>query len=176
MKREPEHNLVMPGLQVHGWTILSYAPSNRHGAKMVRCRCSCGCEKDVVAYDIRRGASRDCGHTKMAAFANDRHKHGDAPRDAKSQDYKTWLGLKRRYPEQLCAQWAESFTCMMADLPPRPSPAHRIHVIDKDAPILRWNVEWRIKRGSTIPKNVARAARRVAEAEARQTSTAITPT
>ena len=103
----------------------------------------------------------------MAAFSNDRHKHGYAPRDAKSQDYKTWLWLKRRYPEQLCAQWADSFACMMSDLPPRPSPAHRIHVIDKDSPILPHNVEWRLKRSADRTYTINRAARRVAETEAR---------
>ena len=164
------HRFVLAGDRFGDWEVLDVnVPRNKYNRLMALCACRrCGGEpRLVLQYDLLRGVSTGDGCLKHQKLYGTRVVHASAPRDAKSQDYKTWLWLKRRYPEQLCAQWADSFECMMADLPPRPSPNHRIHVIDKDAPIMRLNVEWRIKRSTTIPRNVARAARRVAEAEAR---------
>lgn len=43
------------------WLVLSRAENNTRGETMWNCRCSCGNEKIVQGYSLRKGLSKSCG-------------------------------------------------------------------------------------------------------------------
>lgn len=43
------------------WTPISGPHWNKHRQRYYRCRCACGTEKDVPAYNLTTGASLSCG-------------------------------------------------------------------------------------------------------------------
>lgn len=45
-------------------TILSEVGKDRHGARIVNCRCDCGREKKIPATRVVNGYSRSCGCKK----------------------------------------------------------------------------------------------------------------
>lgn len=49
------------GVVIGKWLILAESSSDEHGRKRFHCRCECGTEKIVDAYNIKQGISRSCG-------------------------------------------------------------------------------------------------------------------
>jgi hypothetical protein len=50
----------LAGVRFGEWYVLSFAGS-RTGRPRWRCRCSCGTERDVLAFQLTGGMSRSCG-------------------------------------------------------------------------------------------------------------------
>lgn len=42
-------------------TVLAEGGSNRHGKRLVLCRCECGTERRMMATKVRHGQTRSCG-------------------------------------------------------------------------------------------------------------------
>lgn len=55
------------GQQFGEWTVLKDI-GNRH----FLCRCSCGTERSIHSYDLRKGKSKSCGHVTKGTSANGR--------------------------------------------------------------------------------------------------------
>lgn len=53
----------LKGKQFNEWTVLEY-----NGKYKWLCRCSCGTEKLVAAYDLKNGNSRNCGHNRKKPY------------------------------------------------------------------------------------------------------------
>jgi len=62
--------------------------------------------------------------------------------------------------ERVAKEWWASFECFVHNGGWSPSSAHRLRVIDRSKPILLSNVTWHLKRRSTTPRTIRRAARR----------------
>lgn len=62
--------LLYPGRRVGELTLLErFAGSNGINARWA-CRCSCGCELDVQAHNLKSGATQSCGHNKGQRIAH----------------------------------------------------------------------------------------------------------
>ena len=61
------------GDQFGEWTILSpsYKENKKH--KYWLCRCSCGTEREVEAYDLTTGRSKSCGHIKQEVYPGEKY-------------------------------------------------------------------------------------------------------
>lgn len=99
-------------------------PYNK-ATKTFHCRCDCGYEKDVRAYDLDRGSITSCGRKECFW-------HGVNSRSAfgmtRSRIYRIWCGMKRRcYDENsapykdyggrgitICDEWRESYLTFAA--------------------------------------------------------------
>ena len=53
----------LKGKQFNDWTALEYV-----GNSSWRCRCTCGKEGIVAAYDLKNGKSRNCGHNRNKPY------------------------------------------------------------------------------------------------------------
>ena len=47
------------------WMIIGEAGRNRWGAQLVRVRCDCGTERNVLRNNLRQGASTSCGCKRL---------------------------------------------------------------------------------------------------------------
>lgn len=62
--------------QVYGaWTVVDV--SGQKTGAMVRCVCNCGTERDVRAYSLEQGKSKDCGCLKSERLRKANTKHGN---------------------------------------------------------------------------------------------------
>lgn len=162
--------LALIGSEFGHWLVISAAPSDHRGKSQLRCRCT-GCndqvERDVRLNDLRTGRSQSCGCRRVSGLLNAVTKHGHSPCGARSITLKSWKGLLHRYGERVVQELRE-LSAFIAAVGERPSKAHHLRVLDTRALIITASeLRWELRRSTTIPKNVARAARRVAEAEAR---------
>jgi 5-methylcytosine-specific restriction endonuclease McrA len=57
--------ILLPGTRFGEWTVLSHAGFRKSRAFFM-CRCSCGTEKVVKAYNLRKGISKNCGCVNLS--------------------------------------------------------------------------------------------------------------
>lgn len=112
------------------------------------CRCDCGTTKIIRASSLRRGQT-SCGcRAKENALA-----HGHARRESASRTYRSWAGLKRRWPEAVCESWAakHGFAPFLAEMGPRPQNG-KLRRVDRSQPWSAENSRWeRHTSGNTLP-------------------------
>ena len=167
-QRQPQRFAVEINALIGDWRVLKYGEANAHGAARMLCRCErCGTERLVVKNDLASGRSRGDGCYRRQLMLQSRTKTGDQPRGARSITAKSLRNLRRRYGDRVVPELRE-LSAFIAAVGERPSKAHHLRVLDTHTPtITASELRWELRRSTTIPKNVARAARRVAEAEAR---------
>jgi hypothetical protein len=133
------------------WLVIHYAGrDSRRGTWW--CRCKCGAERVVPANKLTSGWSRSCGCLRREETGKRHTTHGQKH----TPEYSTWCAMKRRchganssghhkYGARgiaVCQRWRDSFEAFLADVGPRPSPAHTIGRIDNEQGYFPGNVRW----------------------------------
>ena len=122
------------GDKIGRWSIRSEPffredPSGKRTRTYVRCRCSCGTEKDVLIYRLKIGGSLSCGCLQREV-ARSNAKHGMW----KTREYQTYHDMIQRchnpnnkfYKDYggrgilVCSRWRESFENFFSDIGSRP--------------------------------------------------------
>lgn len=73
-------------------TVISEEGKNKHGMKLVRCRCECGNEKTVILKDLLRGHTRSCGCIQTEGVRRLKMTHGLSH----TPTHNTWRGMVER--------------------------------------------------------------------------------
>lgn len=151
------------GQSFNRWTVLSYAekrPGQNHARWL--CRCECGTERTVDHYHLVAGNSKSCG-----CFMVERSKEAHVTHGlSKTPEYRIYTGIITRCTNPKAMAWPDyggrgirmsdrwrhgdgglsGFECFMADLGPRPSPAHSVERDDVNGHYEPGNCRWATKR------------------------------
>lgn len=58
--------ILREGEQYNEWTVICKSnTTNKHNDQFYTCQCSCGVIRDVRMSDLTKGASKNCGHSRM---------------------------------------------------------------------------------------------------------------
>lgn len=109
-------------------------------------RCDCGTEKRLPMIRVKSGNAKSCGCLRI--------KHGQGGRE-RSVEYVAWQAMRCRcaatkgrdyftYKARgitVCERWRD-FCNFLADMGPRPSPAHSVGRIDNDKGYEPSNCRW----------------------------------
>lgn len=130
------------------WTVIRYSRNNRKGDRsfhMWLCRCACGTEREVLAWNILQGKTKGCGCETKART------HGLT----KSRIFKIWFGMVSRckYPGaghyseyggrgiKVCDRW-QKFPLFFADMGHPPSRSHSIDRMEVNGDYEPGNCRW----------------------------------
>jgi hypothetical protein len=150
-----KHRIGLDGSRFGRLIVVELADTKHGHARWV---CSCDCGNVVVVYGLklRRGLTRSCGCLRSETSGRRgrvqlfRHGHAGTP------IYQIWLGIKHRclnsndrafanyggWGIAICDRWCDSFEAFLADVGPRPSPAHSIDRKDNNGNYEPGNVRW----------------------------------
>jgi hypothetical protein len=133
----------MINTKINKWTILQEDILNKHGNKMLLCRCDCGIEKLVSKNDVIKNRSLQCKSCGYKLHRNGikvvevrSHKLGNNRSHgyAKTPTYCTWVRMKQRCvnPRHIsykyyggrgitvCDRWFNSFPNFLEDMGEKP--------------------------------------------------------
>ena len=141
---------MFSGQMIGRWTVIDAPPTGN-----VKCRCSCGVEKQVARYDLFRGKSLSCGCYRNENMAKHMGTHGQSS----TKLYGVWQALKRRCTVpadknygryggrgiKVCDEWMKSFEAFAAHVGV-PSPGMTLDRIDNDKGYEPGNVRWSTMR------------------------------
>jgi hypothetical protein len=117
--------------------VLSRAKNDRHGRARWNCRCVCGSVTIVLGIQLRSGHTTSCGCARSDATAARNTTHGLSRQHP--AEYRTWKAMRQRCNDancdsykdygargiRVCRRW-DDFAVFLADMGPKPTPAHTI--------------------------------------------------
>jgi hypothetical protein len=142
---------VAPGRLFGRLEVLEEAEPYRWRGRIARrawlCRCVCGHLSVVREDSLRQGHTRSCRCLRDDMTGERMTRHGGRARDARTPEYDAWQRLLASAPSgEVAARWrtpgGEGYANFLADLGPRPSPAHRLVRRDPDAAFGPGNCTW----------------------------------
>lgn len=132
----------MDGERFGRLVVLEDAKRDRHGRRILKCRCDCGKVRTVAWPHLRSGATQSCGCLRRERARARNTTHGWTSRGGDPQQrlmYVAWQGIKSRCRNpkaanyrwygaagiDICQEWFDSFEAfigyVMAELGPRPA-------------------------------------------------------
>lgn len=139
-------------------TVIALAPMRPNWNHFVKCRCSCGTEKEIRVVYLRSGHTASCGclsqESRIARRPN--LKHGGCPKAKATTEYAAWHSMKDRCrnPKNrkwrlyggrgiaVCEKWSNSFEAFLADVGLKPDPKFSLDRIDTNGNYEPGNVRW----------------------------------
>lgn len=136
--------------------VLSEIGTVRDREVVVRVRCDCGNERDILRASLRRGSSTSCGCFGTEQRTKAATTHGES----QTSLYKVWHMIRLRcndatHPSyhkyggrgvQMHADWTEDYpafaTAIRTQIGPRPSKRHSLDRIDNDGHYEPGNLRW----------------------------------
>ena len=139
MKRE---NLI--GKKFNNLLVLRENGKSKHGHTILKCKCDCGNEKDIIYSRVKNGKTKSCGCLSV--------KHNLS----KTPEFQTWSHMKARcynsshkqYKDyggrciKMCQRWLDSFENFYEDMGKRPSKDHSIDREDNNGDYRKLNCRW----------------------------------
>jgi hypothetical protein len=144
---------MQEGYQYGSWTVVARAPRDRFNKAMWLCRCKCGTEKVIDAYNLASGRSKACRPCSALVVNAAKATH----RRSGSKLYRTWQAIKTRcYNEKwektykyhgalgvtVHDGWLKDFEAFAAYVGEPPTPLHTLDRIDPWGNYEPGNVRW----------------------------------
>jgi hypothetical protein len=149
---------IKPGDRFGRLRVIRLSPIRKCKQRVWVCQCDCGDSKEILAENLKTGASRSCGCIRVE-MATEKAKtlsltHGESHTAA---EYHSWSGILARCTNptdkaynryggrgiKVCDQWRHSYETFLADVGRRPSPKHSIDRFpNNDGNYEPGNVRW----------------------------------
>lgn len=123
------------------WRVVAFVPGKAKGRQW-RCWCVCGSLRVIPGYNLKNGASTNCGCRRIKMMKKNKFavRHGELRAGRRTAEYRIWVGMRTRcYRRQepcfkhyggrgikVCDRWLygttrlSAFECFLKDMGRRP--------------------------------------------------------
>lgn len=137
---------------------IEYYDKDKAGRARWRWKCDCGNEHIATAHDVRSQDVKSCGCLKRDATIK-RNRESATHKKSGTVEHRTWANMISRCMNPtsigyvnyggrgitVCDRWRD-FAKFLADLGPKPTPAHSLDRIDNDGNYEPVNCRWATHR------------------------------